>query len=207
LKNYFITIEGVEGVGKSTVLNYIVDYLQRHQIHYVMTREPGGTEIAEAIRELLLHQTYQEKMVVDTELLLMFASRAQHLACVIKPALALGKWVICDRFTDATYAYQGGGRGIDKRRIQILEKWVQADLRPDVTILLDAPVEVGMARMQRRGLKDRIEKEQIEFFRAVRKAYLDMAQADPQRYRVVDANVNIDQVQQQITKIFAKLLC
>ncbi len=165
----FITVEGIEGVGKTEV---------------VLTREPGGTPLAEAIRALLLDPHYTGMDPV-CELQLMFAARAEHLARVIRPALEQGQWVLCDRFTDATYAYQGGGRGIDTAIIARLEKLVQGDFRPHLTLLLDVPVEVGLARAGDRSDPDRFEQEQVEFFERVRQAYLEMAAAEPQRYRVI----------------------
>jgi dTMP kinase len=193
----FITLEGIEGAGKSTAMRRIQQWLQQAGIQYVATREPGGTEIAEAIRQLLL-QHHEEPMSSDTELLLMFASRAQHLAQLIRPALQRGQWVVCDRFTDASYAYQGGGRGIDTARIADLETWVQGSLRPDRIFLLDLPAELGLQRISRRRSADRIEVEKICFFERVRQAYLARAHQDPARYVIIDASRTIDEVQQQI---------
>lgn len=203
-KPYFITIEGIEGVGKSSAAQIISRFLEEKKVPYVVTREPGGTEIAEAIRQLLLN-TYSEKMQSDTELLLLFASRAQHIAEVIKPALATGKWVICDRFTDASFAYQGGGRQIDIHRISILEQWVHGDLQPDITLLLDAPVEIALRRIQKRA-KDRIEQETYEFFQRVRQAYLDRAEQYPDRYRRVDASRSMDYARIQLENILGQLI-
>jgi len=168
-KGLFITLEGGEGAGKSTQLAYIRQRLEAAGVTLHVTREPGGTPLGEQIRELLLDHR-QTDMATDTELLLMFAARAQHLAERIRPALAAGEWVLCDRFTDATYAYQGGGRGIDSQRIAVLENWVQGTLRPDLTLLLDLPVNVGMARANGRGELDRFEREQQAFFDRVRVA-------------------------------------
>jgi dTMP kinase len=208
-KGLFITLEGGEGAGKSTQMAYVQQrlqqYLQKSGKTLHVTREPGGTELSEQIRELLLDHR-QTAMDSDTELLLMFASRAQHLAQLIRPALAAGEWVLCDRFTDATYAYQGGGRGIDMARIAVLEDWVQGELRPDLTLLLDLPIEVGMARAGERGELDRFEREQQAFFERVRQTYLERAAAEPARYRIIDAAQGIEQVQAQIDTVLAPLL-
>ena len=193
----FITVEGIEGVGKSTNLEFVQRWLVEQGKALVVTREPGGTPLGEQIRGLLLDHR-QSAMADDTELLLMFAARAQHLHEIIEPALAEGSWVLCDRFTDATYAYQGGGRGIDMQRIAALETWVQGARRPDLTLLLDVPVEVGLARVHQRGERDRFEREQEEFFERVRQTYLARAQQEPQRYRVIDASVTLEQVQHQL---------
>ncbi len=202
----FITMEGIEGVGKSTNMEYVHQSLLAAGIKVVLTREPGGTELGEKIRGLLLDKDNQS-MVEDTELLLMFAARAQHLAEVIKPALTQGQWVLCDRFTDATYAYQGGGRGIAYERIAQLEQWTQGDLRPDATLLLDAPVDVGMARAARREQEaDRFEREKQAFFVKVRQAYLDMASQNPQRYCVVDASQPLEQVNIQLSEVVNRLI-
>ncbi len=196
-KPYFITVEGIEGAGKSTAVKFIHQYLLDAQIPHKITREPGGTEIAEEIRQVLLKH-YQEVMAADTELLLMFASRAQHLASVILPALHQGQWVICDRFTDASYAYQGGGRGIDSQRIAQIESWVQADLRPDYVFLFDVPAEIGLRRIKGRNQEDRIEQEQVQFFDRVRQIYLSRAQQSPDRYQLIDASQSWEQVQDQL---------
>jgi len=193
----FITVEGGEGVGKSSNIAFILSYLKEKGIEVVSTREPGGTAVSEKIRELLL-DTANKEMVSDTELLLMFAARAQHLQELIKPQLTDGKWVLCDRFTDATYAYQGGGRGISTSRIADLETWVQGSLRPDLTLLLDLPVEVGMKRASERSEFDRIEQEKLQFFESVRQTYLDRANSSPERYRVIDASQSLSNVQQDI---------
>jgi len=197
MKGKFITIEGGEGVGKSSNIAFILSYLKNKNIDVVSTREPGGTVVSEKIRELLLDAN-NKSMVSDTELLLMFAARAQHLDELIKPSLAENKWVLCDRFTDATYAYQGGGRGIAMQRIADLETWVQGDLRPDLTILLDVSIEIGMKRASERSEPDRIEQEKFTFFESVRQAYLQMANDFPQRYRVIDASQNLEAVQKDI---------
>jgi dTMP kinase len=201
----FITLEGIEGVGKSTNLAHIRGLLEAAGSEVVMTREPGGTLLGEAIRGLLLDPRYTG-MSPDCELQLMFAARAEHLARVILPALKQGQWVLCDRFTDATYAYQGGGRGIDVEKIARLEQWVQGDFRPDLTVLLDVPVAVGLARAGKRGALDRFEREQIDFFERVRQAYLDQAARHDGRYRVIDANQPLADVQQQLDAVLRPFL-
>ncbi|MBT8129093.1 MAG: dTMP kinase [Gammaproteobacteria bacterium] len=193
----FITLEGIEGVGKTTNREYIRSLLQQAGKPCVETREPGGTPLGEALREMLLEHKH-EGMSSDAELLMMFASRAEHLHKVILPALAAGKNVLCDRFTEATYAYQGGGRGINDKKIAELENWVQGELRPDLTIILDAPVETGRDRAGRRSEPDRIEKEQNDFFERVRQTYLQLANHYPHRIAVVDASIALEQVQTQI---------
>jgi len=201
----FITIEGGEGVGKSSNIAFILSYLKERNVNTVSTREPGGTVISEKIRNLLLDAN-NKSMVSDTELLLMFAARAQHLDELIKPSLENNNWVLCDRFTDATYAYQGGGRGISMARIAELENWVQGSLRPDLTILLDLPIEIGMKRASERSEPDRIEKEQNNFFEAVRQTYLNMAKASPERYRIIDASQTLDNVQKDIAIVLESFL-
>ncbi len=200
----FITLEGGEGVGKSTNLAFIRDWLVRHGVSVLTTREPGGTTLGEAIRALLLDHR-QQAMCADTELLLMFAARAQHLAEVIRPALAAGQWVLCDRFTDATYAYQGGGRNIDKARISALEHWVQRGLRPDLTLLLDLPVDIGRVRAGRRSAPDRFEREQADFFDRVRQAYLAIATVEPERLAVIDADRPLTEVQAQLSATLERI--
>ena len=203
MQGHFITLEGGEGVGKSTNLAFVAGMLSTAGKTVVTTRDPGGTALGERLRDVLLDQRNMG-MSADAELLLMFAARAQHLAEVIRPALARGDWVVCDRFTDATYAYQGGGRGVPAARIAVLESWVQDELRPDLTLLLDAPVDVGRARLERRGGEpDRFEREQRAFFERVRAAYLDQAQREPQRYRVVDAARPLDEVQTTLRAILS----
>jgi dTMP kinase len=205
-RGLFITMEGIEGVGKTTNLEFVRQYICDSQIEVVVTREPGGTELGEKIRGLLLDHRNQN-IANDTELLLMFAARAQHIAEVIEPALAEGRWVLCDRFTDATYAYQGGGRGIDVGRIAQLEQWVQGALRPDITLLLDAPVEVGLARAAKRKQEaDRFEREKQLFFERIRSAYLALAAQHPGRYRVIDAAQSLDQVKIQLEKLLAAVI-
>jgi len=193
----FITVEGIEGVGKTTNIEFIHKWLLAAGKDVVVTREPGGTPLGEAIRGLLLDPQYTG-MDSTCELQLMFAARAEHLTRVIRPALEKGQWVLCDRFTDATYAYQGGGRGIDTGIIARLETLVQGKFRPDITLLLDVPVEVGLARASKRGDLDRFEQEKVEFFERVRQAYLDMARQYTARYRVIDASQPLEQVQQQL---------
>lgn len=201
----FITIEGGEGVGKSTNIAFVQSLLRARGIETVLTREPGGTPLAEEIREILLEQR-DEKVVSETELLLMFAARAQHLHQFILPSLNAGKWVISDRFTDATYAYQSGGRGVPAEQVAMLEKFVQNNFRPDLTLLLDAPVETGMNRAKARGKLDRFEEERSAFFNKVRKCYLQRAKAEPERFRVVDATDTLEEVQARIASIITKVL-
>ena len=196
-KARFITVEGTEGVGKSSNIAVIKEQIETAGFEVIQTREPGGTALAEQIRELLLRPV-TEKMAVDTELLLMFAARAQHINNLILPALAQGKWVLSDRFTDATYAYQGHGRGVSLERIAQLEQFVQGSLRADLTILLDAPVEVGLARASARGELDRIEQEKRCFFEKVRAGYHQQVANDPERFAVIDASLSIDKVKQQV---------
>lgn len=205
MSGLFITLEGPEGAGKSTNREYLAECLRRQGMDVLLTREPGGTPLAERIRELLLMPS-DEPMASDTELLLVFAARAQHLAQVIRPALARGCVVLCDRFTDATYAYQGGGRGLGNERIAVLEQFVQGDLRPDLTLIFDLPVEVGLARAAARGRLDRFEQEGQAFFQAVRQAYLQRAAAEPQRYRIIDAGQSLAQVQLSLDVLLPQLL-
>jgi dTMP kinase len=201
----FITLEGPEGAGKSTNREYLAARLRAEGIAVLLTREPGGTPLAERIRELLLAPS-DESMHADTELLLVFAARAQHLAQVIRPALARGEIVLCDRFTDATYAYQGGGRGLSHERIAALENFVQGELRPDLTLIFDLPVEVGLARASARGRLDRFEQEGRTFFDAVRSTYLSRASAEPARYRLVDAALSLPQVQHSLDALVPEML-
>lgn len=193
----FITVEGIEGAGKTTSINFISHYLENKREKFIVTREPGGTEIGEQIRSLLLSHR-QDAMAVHTETLLMFAARAEHIEKVIRPALLAGKCVLSDRFTDASYAYQGGGRGLSIERIAALEEWVQGDLRPDLTLLLDLPVPLGLQRASRRSAPDRFESEQIPFFERVREAYLAQAKRHRNRYRIIDASQPEHVVRQQI---------
>ncbi|MDH1210378.1 dTMP kinase [Pseudomonas chengduensis] len=201
----FITLEGPEGAGKSTNREYLAERLREQGVDVLLTREPGGTPLAERIRELLLDPS-DEPMAADAELLLVFAARAQHLQQVIRPALAKGSVVLCDRFTDATYAYQGGGRGLSIERIAQLEQFVQGELRPDLTLIFDLPVEIGLARAAARGRLDRFEQEGRGFFEAVRQAYLQRAEQAPQRYRVLDAGQTLAQVQADIDALLPSLL-
>lgn len=199
----FITLEGIEGAGKSTHVAFIKDYLIKQGHKVLTTREPGGTPAAENIREVLLHH-WDESISSNTELLLMFAGRAQHIQEVILPALKRGEWVICDRFTDASYAYQGYGRNIDLSHIHYLESWIQQGLTPDITLLFDVPVEVGLKRAAARKAADRIEKEKEIFFERVRKGYLALAKSDSQRIRVIDASQPLDIVETSIINLLAK---
>lgn len=201
-RGLFITIEGGEGVGKSTNIEVLERHLQGRGISYVSTREPGGTPLAESMRALLL-DIKDEAVAPITELLLMFAARAQHLQQVIEPALARGAWVLCDRFTDATYAYQGGGRELPESWVSLLETLVQGELRPDLTLLLDAPVAVGMARAGKRGALDRFEQEQVAFFERVRQCYLDRAAAEPDRFRVIDTDRTQAEIAAELEQLMA----
>ena len=201
----FITVEGGEGAGKTTQIAFIGDYLQRAGLSVALTREPGGTVLGEEIRALLLGHRH-EGMALTTETLLMFAARAEHLERVIRPALAAGHWVLCDRFTDATYAYQGGGRGLALAHIAVLEDWVQGDLWPDLTLLFDVPVEMGLERAARRSAADRFEQEEKAFFERVRAAYLQRARRHPDRYRKVDATRPIAEVRAEVECILAEWL-
>jgi dTMP kinase len=199
-----ITFEGGEGAGKSSNISFAADWLQGRGIEVVVTREPGGTPLAEEIRELLLRPR-EETLAGDAELLLMFAARAQHVQTVIRPALEAGRWVLCDRFTDATYAYQGGGHGVDMERIAMLENLVQGDLRPHATLLFDLPVEQGMARAGRRSAPDRYEQSGMAFMQRVRETYLARAGAEPGRFHVLDASVALEQVRQQLERVLQTL--
>ena len=193
----FITLEGIEGVGKTSNLRFIKELLEKAGHDCVVTREPGGTNLGEALRGLLLSHS-DDHMSADAELLMMFAARAEHLSKVIRPALDNRQTVLCDRFTEATYAYQGGGRLLDVDKISELEQWVQGDLRPDLTVILDAPVAIGRARAGRRSEPDRIEKEHDEFFQRVREAYIELARHYPHRICLIDASPELDAVQKQI---------
>jgi dTMP kinase len=204
----FITLEGIEGVGKSTCLKHISKLLSGEGIAHLVTREPGGTPFAEEIRQLLLHHhnTPEETISSETELLLLFASRAQHISQVILPALQKGEWVICDRFTDASYAYQGGGRGISKKKISILEEWVQGNFRPDKTLLLDASVTRALGRTKHRKQQDRIEQEKEIFFHKVRKTYLHRAKLYPARFHIINAGRSLSQVKSNIKNILESFI-
>jgi dTMP kinase len=195
--NRFITLEGIEGVGKSTHVEAAVDALRGRGKSAVRTREPGGSPVADRIRSLLLDPD-GEAPLAETELLLLFAARSEHLARMIQPALDGGQYVVCDRFTDATYAYQGGGRGLSSERIAALEAWVQGELRPDLTILLDAPVQVALERARGRGATDRFERETTAFFERAREGYLERARLEPGRFRVIDATGPVERVRDQV---------
>lgn len=201
----FITFEGVEGVGKTTNLNFVAEKLKAKGYSVLVTREPGGTQMGEEIRDILLAHRHEEVSPV-AELLLMFAARAQHIERIIRPALQEGKMVLCDRFTDASYAYQGGGRNVDKEKIQSLEQLVQGTLRPDYTFLLDAPPEIGLKRAKNRSHADRFEKEEVQFFERVRASYLERAKQYPERYAIVDASRTIQEVQKVLEEELTRLL-
>lgn len=207
----FITLEGGEGVGKTTNVDLVCRFLGERGIEVVRTREPGGTPRAEAIRDLLLDPDIDEPLDDDAELLLVFAARAQHLARCIRPALARGAWVVCDRFTDATFAYQGGGRGLDASRIATLEQLVQGDLTPDLTLLLDMPADAAQRRLASRidgqgGQRDRFERERVDFFTRVREAYLARAEGAPERVAVIDAGQSLEDVQASIMSALERQL-
>jgi len=195
----FITLEGMDGAGKSTHIPDILEALQARGHEVVSTREPGGTPLGERLRELLLH----ENMHAETETLLMFAARREHIARVIAPALARGAYVLSDRFTDATYAYQCGAKGVAASKIQLLEQWVQADLQPDVTLLFDVPVEVSMQRLASARAPDKFERETADFFTRIRHAYLQRAQQNPARFRIIDANRPLEIVSKSVQDIVA----
>jgi dTMP kinase len=197
----FITLEGVDGAGKSTHLGFVAEWLRQHGREVIVTREPGGTPLGETLRELLLHRD----MDADTELLLMFAARQAHLSELILPALARGAWVVSDRFTDASYAYQCGGRGIEVARIAALEAWVQRGFSPDLTLLFDVPPEVAEARRSAARAADRFEREADSFFSRVRNAYLERARAEPDRMRVLDARHSIAELQREISQLLQAL--
>jgi dTMP kinase len=195
----FITLEGVDGAGKSTHLPRIAEFLRSRGKEVVVTREPGGTPLGERLREILL----AESMHIETETLLMFAARREHIARVIAPALAVGRWVLSDRFTDATYAYQGGGRGMPGEKIAVLERWVQEDLQPDLTLVFDVPVELALGRLQ--GKADRFEREDRGFFERVRTAYLKRAAKDPRRMRVIDGGRGLDDISKELEVIVSNI--
>jgi len=205
MSGLFVTLEGPEGAGKSTNRDWLAARLNEMGVDLVLTREPGGTGLGERIRTLLLDPG-ETALTADAELLLIFAARAQHLAEVIRPALARGALVLCDRFTDATYAYQGGGRGLPLSSIAALEQQVQGDLRPDLCLIFDLPVEVGLARAAKRGSADRFEQEGCAFFEAVRQSYLDRAKAHPARYQIINAAQSLDKVQQALAELLPLLL-
>ena len=211
-QSIFITLEGIEGVGKSTQATFVSQWLESKGLAVVQTREPGGTLIGEKIRQVLLNKidddskSKPELMDGLTELLLLFAGRRQHIINKIKPALAAGKAVVCDRFTDATLAYQGGGREMPMSHITSLRDWVHPDLQPDLTLLLNAPVKLGLERVQQRGNKDRIEEEAASFFERVQKTYLQLAEQEPERFVVIDASVPLIKVQHQIASVLTDFL-
>ena len=196
MKPRFITLDGIDGAGKSTNLAVMKAWFERHKLPVLFTREPGGTPAGEALREILLNPATQVSL--RTETLLMFAARQQHLETVILPSLKNGTHVVSDRFTDATFAYQGGGRGVPLQDIAMLEHWVQGDFRPDLTLLLDVPLEVSMARINQTREKDRFEQEEAEFFNRVREVYLQRANKQPERYAVIDSSQSLDAVKNQI---------
>lgn len=197
----FVTFEGIDGAGKSTHIDFVADLLRTRGLKVVVTREPGGTPLGEKLRELLLH----EKMHLETEALLMFAARREHLAEVIEPALARGEWVISDRFTDASFAYQGGGRGLDLDKLKTLEYWVHPDRQPDLTLLFDVPVSVARERLDATREPDKFEREKADFFSATREEYLRRAAEFPQRFRIIDSQQAILDIQTEIRKIIAVL--
>jgi dTMP kinase len=197
----FITLEGIDGAGKSTHLNWLAERLRGQGKNVLVTREPGGTPLGETLREILLHQS----MHLETEALLMFAARREHLDKVILPALQQGIWVISDRFTDASFAYQGGGRGLDETKLQILEQWVQQDLQPDLTLLFDVPIEVSQQRLASNISLDRFEQEKQDFFQRVREAYLRRAAQFPERIRVIDSSRTLDIIQAELEHVVSSI--
>ena len=204
-RGLFITVEGVEGAGKTTNIELIAEKIKAAGHNLLLTREPGGTQTGEAIREILISKELPE-MHPDTELLLMFAARAEHLHRKIIPALKQGTWVLCDRFTDASYAYQGAGRGLNIEHISQLEKLVQGDLRPDYTLLFDLEADIGLGRAKSRGETDRFEQQHIDFFNRVRNQYLKMAEDDKQRYRLIHAQYDLAQVRAQVSDVIDKII-
>lgn len=196
----FITFEGIDGAGKSTQIQVVADVLRSRGIEVVITREPGGTPLAEALRNLVLN----EPMDPSTETLLLFAARSDHLERVLRPALAAGRWVLCDRFTDATYAYQAGGRGVPVEKIATLEQWVHPDTQPDLTLLFDLPPEIAAQRLAQARAADRFESEQLGFFGAVRSQYLERAAAFPARFFVVDSTASPDEIRHLLTNLMAR---
>lgn len=197
----FITLEGVDGAGKSTHIPRIIEMLTASGHEVVSTREPGGTPLGERLRELLLHET----MHAETETLLMFAARREHIANVIAPALQRGAYVLSDRFTDATFAYQSGAKGVSAHKVEMLEQWVQEDLQPDVTLLFDVPVEVSIARLAGARSPDKFERESAEFFTKIRNAYLERARKNPQRFRVIDASRPLQDVAKSVEDVIASI--
>mgnify|MGYP001360167582 FL=1 len=203
-KGFFITLEGIEGAGKSTMVNFVENSLIKAGHDVVKTREPGGTKIGEQIREILLNNE-NNKLTSDTELLLIFAARSQHMKEIIMPALSSGKTILCDRFTDASYAYQGGGRGIDASRINLLEKWVQSDFRPNLTLLFDLDVSVGMERTKKRSKADRFEQEKSIFFEKVRTCYLKRAEDEADRFRIINSELPLQKVKDEIAAVLKEI--
>ena len=201
-KGKFISFEGIDGAGKSTHIAFVVAWLEAAGKRVVSSREPGGTSLGEKLRDLLLHET----MHLETEALLMFASRREHMAQVIEPAMARGEWVISDRFTDASFAYQGGGRGLDRSKMEALEHWVHPALQPDLTLLFDVPLDVARARLDATRTLDKFEQEQADFFSACRKEYLRRAAQFPERIVVIDSTRSIDDIRAEIAEILQKLL-
>ncbi|HEX3842883.1 MAG TPA: dTMP kinase [Steroidobacteraceae bacterium] len=206
MSGLFITLEGIEGAGKSTVARSVCAWLDRHAIRATLTREPGGTPLAERVRQIVLERA-EERLSPVTETLLMFAARSIHLENLIRPALERGEWIVCDRFTDATRAYQGGGRGLDRAWIESLADQVHSGLQPDLTLLLDLPVPIGIERARGRqtGAADRFEVESAAFFERVRAAYLELARREPQRIHLIDASVPLEAVERQVTAVLARL--
>ncbi len=202
MRGKFITFEGIDGAGKSSHVEWLAGFLRQKGLVTHVTREPGGTELGEKLRELLLHSS----MHLETETLLMFAARREHLAKVIEPALARGEWVVCDRFSDATYAYQGGGRGLDRAKLQQLEHWVHGHLQPDLTLLFDLPLDVARERIVLASrVLDRFEQERADFHERVRQAYLERAHSSPARIRVIDAQQSIEQIRKLLEKITSSI--
>ena len=202
LRGKFITFEGIDGAGKSTHIGFVTDYLSGRGKTVVSSREPGGTPLGEKLRDLLLH----EKMHLETEALLMFASRREHIAQVIEPGLVRGDWVLSDRFTDASFAYQSGGRGLDRGRLEALEQWVHPDLQPDLTLLFDVPLDVARERLDATRTLDKFEREQTEFFEKCRGEYLRRAEQFPGRFVVIDSTQTIPAIQSQLSQVLEKLL-
>ena len=202
MRGKFITFEGIDGAGKSSHVEWLAGFLRQQGLVTHVTREPGGTELGEKLRELLLHSS----MHLETETLLMFAARREHLAKVIEPALARGEWVVCDRFSDATYAYQGGGRGLDRAKLQQLEHWVHGHLQPDLTLLFDLPLDVARERIVLASrVLDRFEQERADFHERVRQAYLERAHSSPARIRVIDAQQSIEQIRKLLEQIISSI--
>lgn len=197
----FITFEGIDGAGKSTHIAYVASLLHARNITVITTREPGGTTLGEKLRELLLH----EKMHLETEAMLMFAARREHLAQVIDPALQRGDWVISDRFSDASFAYQGGGRKLERKKLEDLEKWVHPQLQPDLTLLFDVPIDVARARLDASRELDKFEQEKADFFSAVRQEYLRRAREFPERFRIIDSTKTIEDVHKELELIVASI--